>query len=39
MSMEQALKTIGGIAFAVFSPNEIRRYSVAEITQPETYDV
>jgi DNA-directed RNA polymerase subunit A' len=38
MSMEQALKTIGGIHFAVFSPNEIRRYSVAEITQPETYD-
>ena len=38
MSMEQALKTIGGIDFAVFSPNEVRRYSVAEITQPETYD-
>ncbi len=38
MSMEQALKTIGGIGFAVFSPNEVRRYSVAEITQPETYD-
>ncbi|MDV3293204.1 MAG: DNA-directed RNA polymerase subunit A' [Nitrososphaerales archaeon] len=36
--MEQALKTIGGIDFAVFSPNEVRRYSVAEITQPETYD-
>ncbi len=36
--MEQALKTIGGIDFAVFSPGEIRRYSVAEITQPETYD-
>ncbi len=36
--MEQALKTIGGINFAVFSPSEVRRYSVAEITQPETYD-
>jgi len=36
--MEQALKTIGGINFALFSPNEIRKYSVAEITQPETYD-
>ncbi len=36
--MEQALKTIGGINFAVFSPAEVRRYSVAEITQPETYD-
>src|SRR5712691_3484405 len=38
MAMEQALKTIGGIHFALFSPNEIRKYSVAEITQPETYD-
>jgi DNA-directed RNA polymerase subunit A' len=38
MSMEQALKTIGGIVFAVFSPNEVRKYSVAEVTQPETYD-
>ncbi len=38
MSMEQALKTIGGINFAVFSPAEVRKYSVAEVTQPETYD-
>jgi DNA-directed RNA polymerase subunit A' len=38
MSMEQALKTIGGINFSVFSPSEVRRYSVAEVTQPETYD-
>src|SRR5579863_3398482 len=38
MSMEQALKTIGGIDFAVFSPSEVRKYSVAEVTQPETYD-
>ncbi len=36
--MEQALKTIGGINFAVFSPSEVRKYSVAEVTQPETYD-
>jgi DNA-directed RNA polymerase subunit A' len=36
--MEQALKTIGGINFSVFSPSEVRKYSVAEITQPETYD-
>jgi DNA-directed RNA polymerase subunit A' len=36
--MEQALKTIGGIDFAVFSPSEVRKYSVAEVTQPETYD-
>ena len=38
MSMEQALKTIGGIDFALFSPSEVRKYSVAEVTQPETYD-
>ncbi|MDA4124577.1 MAG: DNA-directed RNA polymerase subunit A' [Thaumarchaeota archaeon] len=38
MSMEQALKTIRGIDFAVFSPSEVRKYSVAEVTQPETYD-
>jgi DNA-directed RNA polymerase subunit A' len=36
--MEQALKTIRGIDFSVFSPSEVRKYSVAEITQPETYD-
>ena len=36
--MEQALKTIGGINFAVILPAEVRKYSVAEITQPETYD-
>ncbi len=38
MAMEEALKTIGGIAFSLLSPTEIRKYSVAEITQPETYD-
>jgi len=31
-------KTIDGIKFSVWSPNEIRKYSVAEITAPETYD-
>ncbi len=36
--MEQALKTIRGIDFALFSPSEVRKYSVAEVTQPETYD-
>ena len=34
----QTVKTINGIKFSVWSPNEIRKYSVAEITAPETYD-
>lgn len=38
MSLEESIKTISSIKFAVFSPSEIRRYSVTEITAPETYD-
>jgi len=34
----QTVKTIDGIRFSVWSPAEIRKYSVAEITAPETYD-
>jgi DNA-directed RNA polymerase subunit A' len=34
----QTIKSIDGIKFCVWSPNEIRKYSVAEITAPETYD-
>ena len=34
----QTVKAIDGIKFCVWSPNEIRKYSVAEITAPETYD-
>ena len=34
----ETTKTIDGIRFSVWSPNEIRKYSVAEITTPETYD-
>ena len=34
----QAIKAIDGIKFSVWSPNEVRKYSVAEITAPETYD-
>ena len=34
----QAIKAIDGIRFSVWSPGEIRKYSVAEITAPETYD-
>ena len=37
MSIE-IIKAIDGIKFSVWSPNEIRKYSVAEITAPETYD-
>lgn len=38
MSVEETVKAVGGIRFAVLSPSEIRKYSVAEITAPETYD-
>ena len=34
----ESTKTIDGIRFSVWSPNEIRKYSVAEISAPETYD-
>jgi DNA-directed RNA polymerase subunit A' len=37
-STEEISKVIAGIKFAVWSPSEIRRYSVTEITAPETYD-
>ena len=36
--MSASTKTINEITFAVWSPQEIRKYSVCEITQPETYD-
>ena len=32
----QTVKAIDGIKFCVWSPNEIRKYSVSEITAPET---
>ena len=32
------LKEIGGIGFSILSPSEVRKYSVTEITAPETYD-
>ncbi len=38
MSVEESIKSVGGIRFALSSPSEIRKYSVAEITAPETYD-
>ena len=34
----QSIKSIDGIKFSVWSPTEIRKYSVSEITAPETYD-
>ncbi len=34
----QSIKSIDGIRFSVWSPTEVRKYSVAEITAPETYD-
>lgn len=36
--MEDSLKILGGIKFTVWSPVEIRKFSVAEVTAPETYD-
>ena len=36
--VSESVKVIGGIKFSVLSPAEIRKYSVAEITAPETYD-
>ncbi|MCX8191477.1 MAG: hypothetical protein N3F06_01560, partial [Nitrososphaerales archaeon] len=38
MAYEEPVKTIEGIRFTLFSPSEIRKYSVIEITSPETYD-
>jgi hypothetical protein len=34
----ESAKTLGGIKFSVWSPTEVRKFSVAEITAPETYD-
>lgn len=38
MPYDEPVKAVGGIVFSVFSPSDIRKYSVAEITAPETYD-
>ncbi len=38
MSIEEGVKAVSGIRFSVFSPSEIRKYSVTEISAPETYD-
>ena len=37
-NIDDNAKILGGIGFSVWSPVEIRKYSVAEITAPETYD-
>ena len=36
--MEESVKILDGIKFSVWSPVEVRKFSVAEITTPETYD-
>lgn len=36
--MEEPVKVLGGIRFSVWSPVEVRKFSVAEVTAPETYD-
>lgn len=38
MLFEESVRSVKGIRFSVFSPSEIRKYSVVEITAPETYD-
>ena len=38
MELADTLKILGSIRFSVLSPVEIRKYSVVEITAPETYD-
>jgi DNA-directed RNA polymerase subunit A' len=36
--IEESAKILGGIKFSVWSPTEVRKFSVAEVTAPETYD-
>ena len=36
--IEESMKILGGIKFSIWSPVEVRKFSVAEITAPETYD-
>jgi len=36
--IEESLKAVDSIQFSIFSPNEMRKYSVIEVTAPETYD-
>jgi DNA-directed RNA polymerase subunit A' len=36
--LEEPAKILGGIKFSIWSPVEVRRFSVAEVTAPETYD-
>ena len=36
--MEEPVKILGGIKFSIWSPVEVRKFSVAEVTAPETYD-
>jgi DNA-directed RNA polymerase subunit A' len=36
--LEESAKILDGIKFSVWSPAEVRKFSVAEVTAPETYD-
>ena len=36
--MSSSLETVAGIKFGILSPEIIRRMSVAEIQNPDTYD-
>ena len=35
---DESIKILDGIRFSILSPVDVRKYSVAEITAPETYD-
>jgi len=36
--IDESIKILGGIKFSIWSPVEVRKFSVAEVTAPETYD-
>ena len=38
MSLEESVKAVAHIEFAIISPSELRKLSITEITAPETYD-
>ena len=38
MSLEESVKAVSHIEFAIISPSQLRKLSITEITAPETYD-
>ena len=35
---DESVKILDGIRFSIWSPVEVRKFSVTEVTAPETYD-